>query len=413
MLATIEPATLTMDEQEELLDHEAIIEQSQAVFVEVGNALMAIRDAKLYRATHTSFDAYLAERWPAISKRRGYQLIDAAAIAKEIPITNERQARALKGVPIETAKHAYQAAAQATNGAPSGKAIEQALAPQKRPQHLTEWQERAAKLGWQLDWSNGEYCLFTHDRPQGLYSSQTALIQQMIREQEVISSINSAALAQTATPAIIGASVSAPALAAEDPLAAVRRIQNKLASSFYNAVRLEDRKHLRALASDLIAALDAYDRPTPAPAADQRLAWAEAGMRALGGRLYPVPLADGEQEPTYIPLLANERYSDPTSTYAGMGIDDVLVWLATYPNAFTDALTDVRPTRWPAGITVAADTTWDDEENVARVLVDLAMAEAGDRRQLSQLSSAIEGILECVDDATYEALLKRLHAIRV
>ncbi|MGK3946773.1 hypothetical protein ABK046_51470, partial [Streptomyces caeruleatus] len=77
------------------------------------------------------------------------------------------------------------------------------------------------------------------------------------------------------------------------------------------------------------------------------------------------------------------------------------------------ALTDVRPTRWPAGITVAADTTWDDEEDVARVLMDLAMAEAGDRRQLSQLSSAIEGIAEAVDDATYERLLARLHAMKV
>ena len=84
MLATIEPAYLTQSEQEELLDHESIIEQSQAVFVEVGNALMAIRDAKLYRATHTSFEAYLAARWPNISKRRGYQLIDAAAVETDV-----------------------------------------------------------------------------------------------------------------------------------------------------------------------------------------------------------------------------------------------------------------------------------------------------------------------------------------
>mgnify|MGYP000497033459 FL=1 len=186
MLATIEPAYLTQSEQEELLDHESIIEQSQAVFVEVGNALMAIRDAKLYRATHPSFDAYLAERWPAISKRRGYQLIDAAAIAKEIPITNERQARALKGVPIETAKHAYQAAAQATNGAPSGKAIEQALAPQKHasglPVDFADYEAKALACNLRLVKDGMEY--YVTGSPDGRRSSsQWSVVKSFIDEQ--------------------------------------------------------------------------------------------------------------------------------------------------------------------------------------------------------------------------------------
>jgi len=255
MLATIEPATLTMDEQEELLDHESIIEQSQAVFVEVGNALMAIRDARLYRATHASFEAYLAERWPAISKRRGYQLIDAAAIAKEIPITNERQARALKNVPIETAKQAYQAAAQASNGAPSGKAIEQALQPEKHasglPVDFAAYEARALACNLRLIKDGMEY--YVTGSPDGRRSSsQWSTIKSFIDASEKTYQLQAQALAATQLQ-------QAEPDPETDPLRRIRTIQSRLASSFYNAVRREDRKQLRLLASDLIAALDAFD----------------------------------------------------------------------------------------------------------------------------------------------------------
>ena len=93
-----QPQALSPDDAADLAEHEAIIEAGQLTFIEVGNSLMAIRDNELY--TQDTFEQYLAERWPAISKRRGYQLIDAALIAKQVPgVKNERQARALKKVP--------------------------------------------------------------------------------------------------------------------------------------------------------------------------------------------------------------------------------------------------------------------------------------------------------------------------
>lgn len=255
MLATIEPAYLTMDEQEELLDHEETIEMHETVFLQVGNALMAIRDAKLYRASHPTFDAYLAERWPAISKRRGYQLIDAAAIAKSVPITNERQARALKGVPIEQAKQAFDAASKASNGAPSGKAIEQALQPERHasglPVDFSTYEAKALACNLRLVKDGMEY--YVTGSPDGRRSSsQWSVVKSFIDASEKTYQLQAQALAAT--------QLQRPEPDPEpDPLRRIRTLQSKLASSFYNAVRAEDRKQLRLLASDLIAALNAFD----------------------------------------------------------------------------------------------------------------------------------------------------------
>lgn len=92
---------LTPDEQIVLDQYEQVISTYLRTPVAVGQALRAIRDAKLYRATHASFEAYCRSRWN-IGRKRAYQLIDAAAICAhleqhglQLPM-NERQARTLK-----------------------------------------------------------------------------------------------------------------------------------------------------------------------------------------------------------------------------------------------------------------------------------------------------------------------------
>jgi hypothetical protein len=57
---------------------EAVIERGLESYAEVGTALTEIRDRRLYRATHETFEAYLHERW-SMSRPRAYQLIEAAA----------------------------------------------------------------------------------------------------------------------------------------------------------------------------------------------------------------------------------------------------------------------------------------------------------------------------------------------
>lgn len=59
---------------------EEVVDRGRATFIEVGEALQQIRDERLYRSTHTAFGDYLQDRW-GMSRRQGYRLIDAAAVA--------------------------------------------------------------------------------------------------------------------------------------------------------------------------------------------------------------------------------------------------------------------------------------------------------------------------------------------
>jgi hypothetical protein len=71
---------LTAADVDRLGELEAIVERGRETFIEVGNALRAIRDERLYRQTHARFEDYLRQRWD-MSRSRGYQMIDAANVA--------------------------------------------------------------------------------------------------------------------------------------------------------------------------------------------------------------------------------------------------------------------------------------------------------------------------------------------
>jgi len=74
---------LSSPEQQRFAGHEAAIEHGLQTFVSVGNALLAIRDDRLYRQDYATFEDYCRERWN-IERRRAYQLMDAAAIVNNI-----------------------------------------------------------------------------------------------------------------------------------------------------------------------------------------------------------------------------------------------------------------------------------------------------------------------------------------
>jgi N6-adenosine-specific RNA methylase IME4 len=96
----VEAVNLSAAEWAELNEHETVIERGLATFVEVGNALLAIRDRRLYRATHAAFADYCRERW-GFSRQRAHQLIGAAEVVANVSTivdilpTNEAQAREL------------------------------------------------------------------------------------------------------------------------------------------------------------------------------------------------------------------------------------------------------------------------------------------------------------------------------
>lgn len=82
---------------------EHVIERGLATFVEVGEALLAIRDERLYRETHATFEDYCRDRW-GMTAPRAYQLMDAAKVVGlvsttvETEVPSERVAREL--VPV-------------------------------------------------------------------------------------------------------------------------------------------------------------------------------------------------------------------------------------------------------------------------------------------------------------------------
>ena len=92
-------ATMPRAEVAQLHAYEATIERGMATFIEVGSALAAIRDAKLYRADYPTFEEYCRERW-GMSKTHANRLVASAEVAAlvapmgVIPPT-ERQVRPL------------------------------------------------------------------------------------------------------------------------------------------------------------------------------------------------------------------------------------------------------------------------------------------------------------------------------
>lgn len=81
-----------------LVELEEVIEQGLTTFVEVGEALLEIRDSRLYLETHGTFEDYCQDRWQ-ISRPTAYRMIDAARVADVVSpigdIANEAQAREL------------------------------------------------------------------------------------------------------------------------------------------------------------------------------------------------------------------------------------------------------------------------------------------------------------------------------
>lgn len=111
---------LTTTEVGTLQECETVIQQGLSSFVEVGKSLMKIRDARLYRNTHDTFEAYCEEKW-SLAKSQVYRLIDSAQVVRilspigELP-RNEAQARPL--TLLDTPKEQVAAWKEAVKTAP-------------------------------------------------------------------------------------------------------------------------------------------------------------------------------------------------------------------------------------------------------------------------------------------------------
>jgi hypothetical protein len=96
---------LSPEEDECLRRHEDVILKHLGAFLNVGNALMAIRDGKLYRSEFQTFAEYCRKRWD-ISRVHAHRLLKAAEITQTVLLPmgnilpeNERQIRPLISLP--------------------------------------------------------------------------------------------------------------------------------------------------------------------------------------------------------------------------------------------------------------------------------------------------------------------------
>jgi hypothetical protein len=116
-----------------LVELERKIERGLGTFIEVGEALMEIRDSRLYRGEHGTFEDYCRKEWK-MSRPRVYQLIGAAEVATRLstvvdkPPTSERQARPLTKLEAEQQPVAWNRAVElADGGPPTARQVEQAV----------------------------------------------------------------------------------------------------------------------------------------------------------------------------------------------------------------------------------------------------------------------------------------------
>lgn len=82
---------------------ESIIEKGKETFIEVGSALVEIRERRLYLRDYSTFDVYCHEKW-GFSRQRAHQLINAAVAIQGLPkemsttVDTERVAREVSRV---------------------------------------------------------------------------------------------------------------------------------------------------------------------------------------------------------------------------------------------------------------------------------------------------------------------------
>ena len=126
--------TLTTTEKTTLKEREETIASGLQTFVEVGRALCDIRDGKLYRASHETFEAYCQDRWQ-MARRTAYQIIGGADVyenlsangAQKVLPKNERQTRPLASLPPAKQGKAWEKAVDSANGKqPTAKQVEEA-----------------------------------------------------------------------------------------------------------------------------------------------------------------------------------------------------------------------------------------------------------------------------------------------
>lgn len=148
---------------------EQVIEAGLQTFVDVGAALLRVRDQRLYRYDFGTFEDYCEKRWQ-MSRRRAYQMIEASAVVLSVnncsqpngdPIPlpeNEGQARALVGLDPETAATVLTLTADENRGRLTADSLRQKREEITQPAKVTTTSRttEATKVERNVDMATGE-----------------------------------------------------------------------------------------------------------------------------------------------------------------------------------------------------------------------------------------------------------------
>ncbi|MDZ8140983.1 MAG: hypothetical protein RM049_37800 [Nostoc sp. DedQUE04] len=133
-VSAVEVTELAQEEQSDRLHLERKVERA---FFEAGKALMELRDRKLYRSTHKTFEEYCRDRF-GHNRRQSYLLMDAAVIFDNLEQkcdrndrilpTNEWQIRPLSKLDPDIQPEAWEQAVESANGkVPSHRIVKDAV----------------------------------------------------------------------------------------------------------------------------------------------------------------------------------------------------------------------------------------------------------------------------------------------
>ena len=154
-LAMIGPAdrALTQAETERLAGLEKRIEAGMETFLQVAEDLLKIKAEELYRYKWDSFEAYCRERWN-MTPRRARQIVAGAEVVdnlrnhgSSVLPSNERQVRALAGLPVEQQMATWNKAVEQRGGKPTGKVVEEIAEGRKQKEEISRASDSARGSG--------------------------------------------------------------------------------------------------------------------------------------------------------------------------------------------------------------------------------------------------------------------------
>lgn len=150
---------LTVTETAKLENLETVIDGGLKSFVEVGRALVEVREGRLYRGNHVTFEKYCQERWGMsadyarkhIAAAETVNLIERDSTNTIVLPSNESQVRPLTKLPSEDRASAWMEAIEASpEGRPTAAIVEEVVASrlpepseQAKQKSVTPAKERA------------------------------------------------------------------------------------------------------------------------------------------------------------------------------------------------------------------------------------------------------------------------------